>query len=731
MNTSTEICPNCDAALPEFGEPCPGCGAMAFFCPHDGCGSVITTAMATCPACGRDNADFVPATTAAADDAAAAADPLNAGAAATAVEAAPGAAPATADLADGVAGETCRSCHAMLPEFGEPCPACGAISFFCTHDGCGAVITTAMPACPACGQTNGDYAPPAAADDVRTPEAPTAAEPARHDAGPARSDEEPYVSPLLQAAAEYGDGAPAKPAAASPQPRSPPPPPHVDLAAQVSPRLEAAALAARTAASLAARPTAPVPAAPAPVVQRPGTPPAGVVPHRTVANDLDKYGQTLTGTSSHGRQFGSEFDDDGYGGVGELSPHGGQPASVVGLAARAEGGLRVNHQGIVQMRLSAAPGLRQPVVVRVAIEVTWQRGVRQWPPQRLAPGGRCDLPPLRLVPTRAGSEAALVRLELVADGVVIERSSGTARLDVDGGDAGKSAAPVGSPQWYKAMNDAIGGGSGGRRGDWQDVELTPEVLASDVVPRNAPAWPAGIPRSMAAGHVQVDLARAGGGQAAPATTLVAVGQAAAFGRGGMPDVCWWVRPAPFDPDQWNRLSRAHLRLHLSGGRLWATDVSSAGSACDGEPLVRDVPVPVPHGATLDLAGVVRLRVALLGDGRRVGGAVLHRLDALGQRLAYALCDPATPVPLLVPPGGAPLWACGPWADVTDPAGGDLHVAAQAGTDATRVGPWEATAAVARRYAVRCHRLDNPRDQNQILTTATPAGVTEARSLTNT
>ena len=524
--------------------------------------------------------------------------------------------------------DICASCAVPLPEFGEPCPACGAISFFCTTDGCGSVISTAMATCPACGQANGDYQPPAASE-LAVASAPPPPPPQQ------QPEPEPaYVSPLLEAAAVAG------PTTAPPAAK-----PAAEVE-QVSPLMQAAMTAAL------ARP-APSPVAPALPTVAPPTVVAIDTIKLPVPPSIPATGPTVS------------------------------TAPKVRLMVFTAGPLKVGEQAIVQLRVTG-DGLAEPVELRGEIETSWQRGARQWRPQRLTPAGRCDLPPVRMVPTRPGAEAAVVRMELVAGGAVIERATGTVRLEV-------KRDPTGSgPPSVRDMFEMFdrGGKSDGTDG-WQPVELTHESPDELVVPRNAVPWPAGVAVSGPV-YGQVDVV----GSASTVTTLVSVGTTAAFGRGGMGDVCWWVRPAPFDDAAWKRLSRGHVRLSLADGQLWATDVSTAGTTLDGEPLPPNRRTVVHDGSVLDLAGVVRLRVALVGDGRRVTGAVFGRQDALSNRLAYALVDSSTPAPLLVPAGSPPRWACG-WSS-----------AAVTELDATGL---PATAATA-----RWQPCDAPRDQNQVV-----------------
>jgi hypothetical protein len=205
---------------------------------------------------------------------------------------------------------------------------------------------------------------------------------------------------------------------------------------------------------------------------------------------------------------------------------------------------------------------------------------------------------------------------------------------------------------------------------WERLDLQPDRVYLRWVEQTCPVLP---PCPVPAGHrppPSLALLRLRDSSASGlGVVAVAVGASATLGRGG-PDsgVTWWVKPAPPNDSEADRLSRRHLRLDLADGRAWLTDHSTnhtwltQGNGRTDWEMTPDRKELLAAGDLVRPAGLKPLRVGLAAARGKVHAAWLERTDALAGSVVYLLTT-GLPVPLPLPAGESSTtwiaWLAGP------------------------------------------------------------------------
>jgi len=329
-------------------------------------------------------------------------------------------------------------------------------------------------------------------------------------------------------------------------------------------------------------------------------------------------------------------------------------------------------QGLLRLRASGTD-LSEEAILELSARTSF------WPvPKefsiRIAPGETHEFPGLEFLSRIAGSHEIrfLVTLKSVRN-VPFGRWTVSQVLTIE--DTQKSAA---APLNSNGGDIFVFGGLGtpnpllGLQGlprlpgigtTWQALVLRPDRTFQDWLARTCPEPVSGCPSVPpaeqpwthgATAHARIELRDQQTGR----TRVVAVvcGQVASLGRGGNSGVAWWLQPEPYTEQQHRRLSREHTIITLRDGRAWVADQGTNGTWLNSQPLKRGKAELLASGDQLDLAGVVKLSIALVANQGRVHVVWVERSDGLAGRLSYMLTNGLAPVLVADDIAGPPaLW----------------------------------------------------------------------------
>jgi hypothetical protein len=224
------------------------------------------------------------------------------------------------------------------------------------------------------------------------------------------------------------------------------------------------------------------------------------------------------------------------------------------------------------------------------------------------------------------------------------------------GEPGKSAAGPAITASGNALVYIGGAGPGGKEElavepAWRAMPLQPDKVFLRRLQKACPAWTGSAAPGRARLPVRVPHPRqgllqcTGPDQPTPQVLAVVVGGQAFLGRGGDPEVAWWVKPVPCSEHDFSRLSRRHTGLEFRHGRAWLTDLSTNGTSLNGQRLVKGRPEILADDDLIELAGVLRLRVQLYASADQVHAVWLEREDTLAEQIAYLVTTGLAVVPV--------------------------------------------------------------------------------------
>jgi len=189
---------------------------------------------------------------------------------------------------------------------------------------------------------------------------------------------------------------------------------------------------------------------------------------------------------------------------------------------------------------------------------------------------------------------------------------------------------------------------------------------------------------------------------------IVFGPRAVIGRGGDPEITWWIRPEPFNRYQSGRISRKHAILTLDRNHAWICDQSTNGITVNNDSPKSNARTVLADKDRMSLAQAVDFRVSLMSTSEKVFAAVLERQDALKRQLAYILTDNTAAACIPESMAGQTLWL----AMVRDSDGRRI-LAACSCTDGVWRGLTSDPTELPGGGQLSCRTLNTPEDQDSL------------------